>query len=78
MASYRPITLPAVDALRSYVLSALARGGATVYQRADGSHVESRASWASPPAGPDPATLTETPADPVATLGWTLLAAPPS
>lgn len=78
MATYRTITLPAVDALRSYVLSTLARGGATVYQRADGSPVESRASWLAPPAGPDPATLTETPAAPVATLGWTLLTAPPS
>lgn len=32
MASYCPITLPAVAAWRSYALSALARGGATVYQ----------------------------------------------
>lgn len=78
MATYRTITLPAVDALRSYVLSALARGNATVYQRADGSHVESRETWPSPPAGPDPATLTETPADPVATLGWILLTPAPS
>lgn len=77
MASYCPITLPAVAAWRSYALSALARGGATVYQRVDGSYVASRASWPSPPEGPDPVTLSETPADPVATLGWTLRAAPP-
>ena len=67
MASYRPITLPAVDALRSYVLSALARGGATVYQRADGSHVESRETW------PDGSTgLSNTPGNPEMS-GWVRL-----
>ena len=71
MASYRPITLPAVDALRSYVLSALARGGATVYQRADGSHVESRETWPDGTAG-----LSATPADPEA-AGWTRLTPAP-
>lgn len=76
MASYCPITLPAVAALRSYALSTLSRNGATIYQRGDGSYVASRASWPSPPEGPDPTTLTETPADPTA-LGWTLRAAPP-
>lgn len=59
MASYCPITLPAVAAWRSYALSALARGGATVYQRVDGSYVASRASWPSPPEGPDPVTLSD-------------------
>ena len=78
MAHYSLTTLPPAGLARGILLAAVADEGATVYQRADGSHVESRASWASPPAGPDPATLTETPADPVATLGWTLLAAPPS
>ena len=71
MASYRPITLPDVAAQRSYVLSALARGGATVYQRADGSHVESRETW--PDGTPGLAT---TPASPEA-LGWMRLTPAP-
>ena len=60
MASYRPITLPAVDALRSYVLSALARGGATVYQRSDDptDGAEVREVWADgQPATPFPVPL---------------------
>ena len=66
MASYRPITLPDVAALRSYVLSALARGGATVYQRADGSHVIVRADDAPWPPYSAPA---DAPAD-LAAAGW--------
>ena len=74
MASYRPITLPAVDALRSYVLSALARGGATVYQRSDDptDGAEVREVWADGTAG-----LSATPADPEA-AGWTRLTPAPT
>ena len=73
MASYRPITLPAVDALRSYVLSALARGGATVYQRSDDptDGAEVRETW--PDGTPGLAT---TPASPEA-LGWMRLTPAP-
>ena len=71
MASYRPITLPAVDALRSYVLSALARGGATVYQRSDDptDGAEVREVWA-----PGTTGLVQLP-DPLPP-GWDVIAAP--
>ena len=69
--SYRPRVLPVVPCVRSFVLATLAREGASVYQRADGSHVESRETW--PDGTPGLAT---TPASPEA-LGWMRLTPAP-
>lgn len=77
MAQYRSITLPPAGVVRGIMLAAVHAQSAVVWQRSDGSHVESRASWSSPPEGPDPAALTETPADPAA-LGWTRLTPAPT
>ena len=71
MAQHRSTTLPVKRSLRSYALAALHADGAVVWQLPDGSHVESRDTWA-----PGTTGLSPTPADP-ALVGWTRLTPAP-
>jgi len=77
MATYQTVLLPPGGVARGVHLASVHRAGGAVWERPDGSHVESRETWPSPPEGPAPATLTATPADPES-LGWRRITATPA